>query len=89
MPLFDGEGSERTVTDAILYDAFGATVSRTGSTPTPFGFVGAAQYQSDADSGLQLLGNRMYDPSVGRFVSSDPAKAGTNWFAYCSRHEVA
>lgn len=25
----------------------------------------------------------MYDPSVGRFISSDPAKAGTNWYAYC------
>ena len=73
----------QTVTDAILYDAFGMTVSRTGSTPTPFGFVGAAQYQSDADSGLQLLGNRLYDPSIGRFISSDPAKAGTSWYCYC------
>jgi RHS repeat-associated protein len=58
------------------------TVSRTGSTPTPFGFVGAGQYQSDSDSGLQLLGHRMYDPTIGRFVSSDPAKDGTNWYAY-------
>ena len=66
----------------MLYDAFGMTVSRTGSTATPFGFVGAGQYQSDADSGLMLLGHRMYDASVGRFISSDPAKAGTNWYAY-------
>ena len=69
--------SSQTVTDAILYDAFGMMVTRTGSTATPFGFVGAEQYQSDADSGLQLLGYRLYDPSVGRFISSDPAKAGT------------
>ena len=73
----------QTVTDAVLYDAFGMTVSRTGTTATPFGFVGAQQYQSDADSGLQLLGHRMYDPSVGRFISSDPAQAGTNWYCYC------
>jgi YD repeat-containing protein len=33
--------SSQTVTDAVLYDAFGMTVSRTGSTATPFGFVGA------------------------------------------------
>ena len=39
--------------------AFGMTVSRTGSTATPFGFVGAQQYQTDADSALQLLGHRM------------------------------
>jgi RHS repeat-associated protein len=73
----------QTVTDAILYDAFGMTVSRTGSTATPFGFVGAGQYQSDTDCGLMLLGRRMYDASVGRFISSDPAKAGDNWYAYC------
>jgi len=79
----------QTVTDAILYDAFGMTVSRTGSTPTPFGFVGAAQYQSDADSGLQLLGNRLYDPSIGRFISSDPAKAGTSWYCYCENGPLA
>ena len=59
------------------------SVSRTGTTPTPFGFVGAAQYQTDADSGLQLLGNRYYDSSIGRFISRDPAHAGMNWFAYC------
>ena len=40
------------MTGAVLYDAFGAVVSRTGTTATPFGFVGAAQYQSAADSRL-------------------------------------
>jgi hypothetical protein len=31
----------------------------------------------------------MYDPSVGRFISSDPAKAGDNWFAYCEDNPLA
>jgi RHS repeat-associated protein len=75
--------SSQTVTDAVLYDAFGMTVSRTGTTATPFGFVGAQGYQSDADSGLQLLGHRYYDPSIGRFLSSDPIQDGDNWYAYC------
>jgi RHS repeat-associated protein len=75
--------TRKMTTDAVLYDAFGMTVSRTGTTATPFGFVGAQGYQSDADSGLQLLGHRYYDASIGRFLSSDPAKAGTNWYAYC------
>ncbi len=30
----------------------------------------------------------MYDPSVGRFISSDPAKAGTNWYAYCENNPL-
>ena len=67
--------SSQTVTDSLLYDAFGNVLSRTGTTPTPFGFVGKSQYQSDSDSGLQLLGHRYYDPSIGRFLSNDPAKA--------------
>lgn len=61
----DALGSTRGITDAsqsatdgILYDAFGQTVSRTGTTPTPFGFVGTGQYQTDPDSGLMLLGHR-------------------------------
>ena len=75
--------STQAVTDSVLYDAFGNTVTRTGTTPTPFGFVGKAQYQSDSDSGLQLLGHRYYDPSIGRFLSSDPIQDGTNWYVYC------
>jgi RHS repeat-associated protein len=80
--------SSQTVTDAVLYDAFGMTVSRTGTTATPFGFVGAQGYQSDGDSGLQLLGHRYYDPSIGRFLSSDPAQAGTNWYAYTGNNPL-
>ena len=81
--------SSQTVTDTLLFDAFGNTISRTGTTPTPFGFVGKGQYQTDNDSGLQLLGHRYYDASVGRFISSDPAKAGDNWYAYCDNNPTA
>ena len=59
------------------------SVSRTGSTPTPFGFVGAQQYQADVDSGLRLRGHRYYYASIGRFISSDIANAGMNWNYYC------
>ena len=80
--------SSQAVTDTVLYDAFGMTVSRTGTTPTPFGFVGKGQYQTDNDSGLMLLGHRYYDASVGRFISSDPAKAGDNWYVYCDNNPL-
>jgi len=68
--------SSQTVTDTKRYDAFGMTVASTGSNPTPFGFVGGSQYQTDADSGLQLLGHRYYDSSIGRFISRDPHMQG-------------
>jgi RHS repeat-associated protein len=78
----------QSATDSLLYDGFGMTVSRTGSTPTPFGFVGAAQYQSDLDSGLMLLGHRYYDASVGRFLSKDPARQGHNGYIYCGNNPL-
>ena len=68
--------SSQSVTDTKRYDAFGMLVASTGSNPTPFGFVGGSQYQTDADSGLMLLGHRYYDASIGRFISRDPAYAG-------------
>jgi RHS repeat-associated protein len=80
--------STQATTDAQLYDAFGMSVSRTGTTPTPFGFVGKSQYQTDGDSGLQLLGHRYYDPSIGRFLSQDPIQDGTNWYAYVDNNPL-
>jgi RHS repeat-associated protein len=80
--------ASQSATDGILLDAFGMTASRTGSTPTPFGFVGSEQYQSDPDSGLMLLGHRYYDPSIGRFITSDPVQDGDNWYAYCGNNPL-
>jgi RHS repeat-associated protein len=73
----------------MLTDAFGNTVSRTGTNPTPFGFAGQWQYQADTDSGLMLLGNRYYDSEAGRFISKDPIKDGDNWYAYCGNNPLA
>jgi RHS repeat-associated protein len=91
----DALGSTRLLTDAsqsatdtLAFDAFGMTTARTGSTPTPFGFVGEGQYQTDADTGLMLLGHRYYDASTGRFLSADPAQAGTNWYDYCDNNPL-
>ena len=81
-------GGTQAATDSTLYDGFGMTISKTGTNPTPFGFVGVSQYQTDTDSGLQLLGHRYYDPSIGRFISSDPAHAGSNWYAYCDNNPL-
>ena len=49
---------------------------------------GAAGYQTDSATGLQLLGHRYYDASIGRFLSSDPEQAGTNWYAYCDNNPL-
>ncbi len=80
--------TSQTATDSQLFDAWGMVVSRTGSTPTPFGFAGTSQYQTDTDSGLQLLGHRYYDPSTGRLITQDPARDGENWYQYCRNNPL-
>lgn len=78
----------QTVTDSRTYDAFGLLLASSGTTPTPFGYVGAQGYQEDGDSGLKLLGHRYYDPSTGRFLTRDHQKDGRNWYAYCNNNPV-
>ena len=51
-------------------------------------FVGTSGYQADATTGLLLLGHRYYDASIGRFLSSDPAQVGSNWYAYCDNNPL-
>jgi RHS repeat-associated protein len=75
-------GSSQAATDALRFHALGLTTGRSGSTPTPFGFAGNSQYQTDADTGLMLLGHRYYDARVGRSLTSDPAQDGENRYAY-------
>ena len=66
-------------TGRLDYDAYGNQVQ--GETPDPFGYCG--EYY-DSETGLIYLRNRYYDPSMGRFISEDPAKSGLNWYMYCS-----
>ena len=88
--LADAQGNSRGLldggqgnTDGYNWDAFGNSVSRSGANPTAYAWNEGAGYQSDADSGLKLLGHRYYDSRTGRFISRDPAGDGDNWYGYC------
>ncbi len=81
--------SSQTTTDTFRYDVWGDIAERTGTTPTPHQFVGALGYEREADSGLYFIGTRYYDPSVGRFISQDPAQAGVNWYLYAANNPVS
>ncbi|MBS1717933.1 MAG: RHS repeat-associated core domain-containing protein, partial [Armatimonadetes bacterium] len=70
------------------YDAFGNQTANTGTWSGPFGYAGQFGYQEDPDSGLKLLGHRYYDPSTGRFLTRDPARAGRNWYCYCNSNPI-
>jgi RHS repeat-associated protein len=77
-PVFyhaDGLGSIRALsnlggqlTDVYSYDSFGALRAHSGGADQPFAFTGE---QLDVEPGLIFLRTRYYDPTVGRFSSSD------------------
>ncbi len=80
--------SSQNVSSTSQFDAFGNFVASTGSPQGPLGFNGQYGYQTDQDTGFQLLGHRYYDPSTGRFLTRDPAKDGENWYDYCANNPL-
>ncbi len=77
-PLYDGHGSERTVTNGsetvtgtINFEAFGQTAGTTGSSSSPYMYAGAWGYRTDGDAGPMHVGARYYDAQVGRFITRD------------------
>ncbi len=73
---YDGFGSVRqltdvtgAVTDTYDYDAWGNTVSQTGSTPNLYRYRGE---QYDPDLNLYYLRARYFNPLTGRFLTLDP-----------------
>ena len=62
--LTDGSGA---VTQTYEYDAYGTLANTSGSRTQPFGFTGEPR----DPTGLVHLRARMYDPSIGRFLSRD------------------
>lgn len=87
--LYDGLGSVTDETDeagdvvaSYSYDVFGAIRSESGSSENYWQFTGE---QIDADSGLQYLRARHYDPETGRFLGRDPLGIG-NRYSYVSNN---
>jgi RHS repeat-associated protein len=94
----DGLGSVRAITHlngnvSVSYrtDAFGVPMQNQGTHNQPFQFGGE---ERDKESGLIYLRARYYDPTTGRFMSSDPVRGGAampltlNPFAYSRNDPV-
>ena len=71
------------------YDAFGNERSIAGQDSTqdtnPFRYCG--EYY-DAETGKLYLRARYYEPTIGRFMSEDPAHDGLNWYVYCENNPI-
>jgi len=92
---FDALGTTRALTDgsedvAAVFtdDAWGNVLNASDSSATAHQYVGRYGYYLDGASGLQLLTQRYYDSTVGRFVSEDPVRARGNWQCYVGANAV-
>ena len=93
-PLFDGLGSERTVTNSsqavtasLTLSAFGQTVANSGSSTSAYQFGATSGYRMEGDVGLTLVGCRFYDAQVGRFITRD-TYLDQKPYAYCDGDPV-
>ena len=68
---------------AFAYDEFGNP--QTDSTATRYGWLGGKQRSTETATGATLMGVRLYDPTTGRFLSTDPVPGGSaNAYDYCN-----
>ncbi len=83
-PLYDGHGSERTVTNSsqtvtgsVNFVAFGQVAGTTGSSTNPYMYAGDWGYRNDGDAGLMHVGARYSDAQVGGSSLATPCSAST------------
>ena len=83
-PLYDGHGSERTVTNSsqtvtgsVNFEAFGQVAGTTGSSTNPYMYAGDWGYRNDGDAGLMHVGARYSDAQVGGSSLATPCSAST------------
>jgi RHS repeat-associated protein len=88
----DHTGTTECITDAsgtvvlnASYESYGKLVHENGTVSFKVSFTGK---QIDEDTGLYYFNARWYDAELGRFVSEDPARDGTNWYEYCRNNPL-
>jgi RHS repeat-associated protein len=78
-----------TVAPTVLaYDEYG-NPETPDQPPTRYGWLGAKQRSTESPTGATLMGVRLYDPTLGRFLQTDPVPGGNaNPYDYCSADSI-
>ena len=74
--------------DRILYTPYGSIRYRMAAHDTPFLFGGFFGIATDGN-GLVHMRARYYNPLTMRFLNSDPALDGWNWYAYANGNPMS
>jgi RHS repeat-associated protein len=64
-----------TAPEVYTYDEFGLPAY--GQTNVRYGWLGSKQRSNDTLAGLILMGVRLYNPALGRFLQTDPVAGGS------------
>jgi RHS repeat-associated protein len=79
--------SNGNVTDRVYYAPYGSIITRTGTTNTPYLYVGKYGVETD-DNGLYYMRARYYNPQIQRFINVDPIRDGYNWYGYVRGNSI-
>ena len=88
---FGPQGETRTLTnssgavsDTYYYNAYGETISSSGTTVNPFKYGGKFGYYTESFTSLILATQRWYAPQLMRWINRDPIgyKGGENLYSY-------
>ncbi|WP_327695819.1 DNRLRE domain-containing protein [Streptomyces sp. NBC_00459] len=73
-----------TTATAYSYDEYGNTTAA-----IRYGWQGSSRRASDTPTGLTLMGLRLYNPTTGRFLQTDPVTGGSaTSYDYCNGDPV-
>jgi RHS repeat-associated protein len=80
-------GHEGSILAKQTYSSFGSLLSQTGLSNNTQKYTGR---EIDKETGLYNYRNRIYDPTIGRFISEDPkgSAAGINFYSYCFNNPI-
>jgi len=83
--------SNGAILNGYAFMPFGGLLRNVNAVPNPFQFNGQFGVVAD-DSGLNFMRNRLYSPSVGRFLSQDPIRLSggdVNYYRYALNDSVS
>ena len=76
------------IIERVVYSPYGTIRYRQSNHDTPFLYGGFFGVMTDAN-GLIAMRARYYNPLTMRFLNSDPAMDGLNWYAYANGNPIS